>query len=371
MIFQRSILREKITVAAVILLTLLTITSVLFLVKGLRSAAVGNVALDAVLQLMLVTTLNYFPLLVVVAVMIAIIVTVSRLYRDSEMAVWQSSGLSGMSLLRPVLMMVLPMFAFVLFLNTVLTPWTGQKLAEYRNQSNIQELSLLKNGTFRSAQKGERVFFVENVTVKDKIPEFNNVFVVQKKDKATTLITAQEAHLNNAYNNRAFLVLENGRQYDDKVADKIFQSMLYEQYGFSIDEFTKFSSADVAQMPVEQRSTQSLRKDLAPQAQGELYRRLSDSLMLLPMALFALVLGYVKPRGTRTWGVLAGLLLFVIYLNVIKLGESKIVNKGWLLADTLWLVHGVCLLGALLALWYRQHSWRMSVGAALARPWRD
>ena len=366
MIFQRSILREKITVAAVILFTLLTITSVLFLVKGLRSAAVGNVALGTVLQLMLITTLDYFPLIVVVSVMIAIIMTVSRLYRDSEMAVWQSSGVSGLSLLKPVAMLVLPMFLFILFLNVFFTPWTTQQLAEYRNQSNIQELSLLKNGTFRTADNGKRVFFVDEVTVTNKIPAFKNIFVAQKSDKGTTLLMAQTAHLDNKFDNRAFLVLQNGHQYDDKTQEKLFQSMLYAQYGFSIDEFTKVSSADVNNIPTNQRKTSMLWQDTTSDAQAEVYRRLSDSFMIIPMAMIALVLGYVKPRGSRTWGVLTGLLVFLIYLNMIKFGESAVADGKWSLLRSVLTVHGVCMVLALFALWYRQNSWRLS-GFSLSR----
>ena len=118
MIFQRSILREKIAVSAVILFTLLTIMLVLFLVRGLREAAGGAIAVDGVLQLMLITTLRYFPLVVVVTVIIGMIMTIARLYQDSEMAVWQASGLSNLSLLRPVMMLVVPMFLFLLRLLT-------------------------------------------------------------------------------------------------------------------------------------------------------------------------------------------------------------------------------------------------------------
>jgi lipopolysaccharide export system permease protein len=359
MIFQRSILREKITVAAVILFTLLTITSVLFLVRGLRMAAFGRLALEDVLQLMLITTLKYFALIVVLAVMIAITMTVSRLYRDSEMAVWQTSGLSGMSLLRPVAMLVLPMFLFVIFLNTMLAPWTTQQLVDYRNQSNMQELNLIKNGTFRSASHGERVFFVDEVNVKDKKPEFKNVFVLQKNENGTTLLVAQKAGLQNTFDNRAFLVLQNGRQYDDKIKEHYFQSIHYGQYGFSLDEFTKVQTADINNIPAEQRSTALLWRDPAPEAKGELYRRVSDSFMIVPMALLALVFGYVRPRGPRTWGLLLGLLVFLIYLNVIKLGESRILNGVWSFNATLILIHGLALILALVALWYRQNSWRL------------
>ncbi len=367
MIFQRSILREKIAVSAVILFTLLTIMLVLFLVRGLREAAGGAIAVDGVLQLMLITTLRYFPLVVVVTVIIGMIMTIARLYQDSEMAVWQASGLSNLSLLRPVMMLVVPMFLFLLFMNAVLTPWGNQQLAQTRNQSGIDELNLIQPGAFRTAQNGQRVFFVDEV-VKSSSPEFKNVFVLQKMKTETLLVTAQRAKLDNTFDDRTFLVLENGLQYQDKFSEDYFQSMRYGRYGFSIDEFTGIKSRDLSEKPVALMSTHELLDNTKAPAKAELYRRFSDSFMIVPMALLALVLGYVRPRGnTRAMGVMMGLVVFMIYLNFIKLGESRVSSDRWSLAQAMGLVHGSMMVLSLLALWYRQNAWRFSFSQLLGR----
>ncbi|TDR31707.1 LPS export ABC transporter permease LptF [Hydromonas duriensis] len=358
MIFQRSILREKIAVFAVILFTLLTITLVLLLVRGLRDAADGAIAVDGVLRLMLIATLRYFPLIVVVTVIVAMIMTITRLYQDSEMAVWQASGLGSLSLLRPVMMLVMPMFLFLLFLNAVLTPWGNQQLAQYRTQSGMNELNLIKPGSFRTGQNGKRVFFIQDV-VKSESPEFRNVFALQKTDKETLLLTAERAHLEDTFDNRTFLVLEKGRQYQDRFADDYLQSMSYGRYGFSMDEFTGIKTSDLKEPDVELLGTRELWNNPKTTAVAELYRRFSDAFMIIPMALLSVVLGFSRPRASsRTLGVLTGLVTFMIYLNLIKYGEAKLHAGAWSLDHALLVSHGVFLLLALLALWYRQNAWR-------------
>lgn len=360
MIFARSVLREKMAVAGGILLTLLTITSVLILVKGLREAALGSIGLDTVAQLLAISILNYFPLLVVATATVAIVVTLSRLYQESEMVVWQTSGVGSFGLLKPVAMLVVPMFLFLLVVNSILTPWTAQKLSVYRNQSGIAELSLLKSGDFRSSDGGKRVFFIEEV-VKSSPPLFKNIFVAQQgANQETTLVLAQSATLANSRDSRAFLVLNQGVQYQDNVKDGTLQSMRYGQSAFSIDEFTQLKSTDLNSTPAAQVSTAELFSRNTVQDKAEIYRRFSDAFMILPMALLAVMLSYVRPRSSRTWGVLLAIVFLVIYINWIKLGESKVGAQRWSLMSALFFVHGSMLVCAVLALWYRSQAWRMS-----------
>ena len=360
MIFERSVLREKMAVAGGILLTLLTVTSVLVLVKGLREAALGSIGLDTVAQLLAISILNYFPLLVVATATVAIVVTLSRLYQESEMVVWQTSGVGSFGLLKPVAMLVVPMFLFLLVMNSILTPWTAQKLSAYRNQSGIAELSLLKSGDFRSSDGGKRVFFIEEVT-KTSPPSFKNIFVAQQgANNETTLVLAQNATLANSRDNRAFLVLNHGVQYQDNVKDGTLQSMRYGQSAFSIDEFTQLKTTDLNNTPPAQTTTAVLLTRDTAQDRAELYRRFSDAFMILPMALLAVMLAYVRPRSSRTWGVLLAIVLLVIYINLIKVGESKIGKERWSLMYAMLLIHGSVLCCAVLALWYRTQAWRMS-----------
>jgi lipopolysaccharide export system permease protein len=58
---------------------------------------------DAVVALLGFAALNYLPHLLSLALFIAILLTLSRSYRDSEMVVWFSSGLSLTAWIRPVM----------------------------------------------------------------------------------------------------------------------------------------------------------------------------------------------------------------------------------------------------------------------------
>ena len=120
MIFERSILREKMTLTAVLFFTLFTIITVFFLVRALGDVNEGAIALDVLLKYLLVMSLQYFPLIMVATVVIAITSTVARLYKDSEMVVWQSSGVGTWALFKPVWMLVLPMVLFLVFMSVVL-----------------------------------------------------------------------------------------------------------------------------------------------------------------------------------------------------------------------------------------------------------
>ena len=359
MIFERSILREKITLTAVIFFTLFTILAVFFLVRSLNDVNRGNISMDVLLQYLLAISLGYFPLIMVATVMIALISTISRIYKDSEMVVWQTSGASYWAIFRPVWMLVLPMFVFLLFMNSVMVPWTNQRMAVYQANNVITQLNLIKSGSFQTTKNGDRTIFVGQVKT-GAIPEFENIFVTQNnKDKNLTVL-AQSSKVQTSDDGRSFLVLENGRQYLLEQDKHQVSSMRFGRYGLSLDDIVSSeTSQSLTEKPVDELFTDELLERHTPQASSELYRRFSDAFMIIPAAIFAVVLGYVRPRSARTWGILMGILILMIYLNFIKIGESKIAHGEWRLSQALLIVHGGFLGLALLALWYRVNSWRL------------
>lgn len=358
MIFQRSILREKITLTAVIFFTLFTILTVFFLVRSLNDVNQGNISIDVLLQYLLVVSLGYFPLIMVATVMIALISTIARIYKDSEMVVWQTSGASHWAIFRPVWMLVLPMFGFLLFMNAVIVPWTNQKMAAFKMDSTINQLNLVKSGSFQTTKNGERTVFVGQVKV-GVLPEFEHIFVAQKHEDKNLTVIAQSAKVQDSADGRSFLVLENGRQYLLEQDKGQVSSMRFGRYGLSLDDLVKVDVSKAKEKPVDQMFTQELADKGDASAMSELYRRFSDAFMIIPAAIFAVVLGYVRPRSARTWGVLMGILILMIYLNVIKIGESSISRGNWRFSQTMLWVHGGFLSLSLLALWYRFNSWRL------------
>ena len=82
-------------------------------VNLLGRAADGRVAADAVAALIGFWTLGMTPLLLVLTAYISVLTVLTRFWRDSEMAVWLSCGLSLKQWLRPVLAFALPFAALV------------------------------------------------------------------------------------------------------------------------------------------------------------------------------------------------------------------------------------------------------------------
>ena len=88
MIFQRSLVREFSLIAIAVVGVLLAVILTRLLIMFLGKAASGDVLPEAVLGLIAFGILNYLPVLLGIAVFIAVLLALTRSYRDSEMTVW-------------------------------------------------------------------------------------------------------------------------------------------------------------------------------------------------------------------------------------------------------------------------------------------
>jgi len=107
--------------------------------------------------------------------------TLSRSYRESEMVIWFSSGLSLLAWIRPVLLFAAPLAALIAALSLFLSPWAIGKAEEYRHQMNVRdEVSRVAPGVFLEAPAADRVFFVEEIAGDQT--NVQNVFIAQMKE---------------------------------------------------------------------------------------------------------------------------------------------------------------------------------------------
>ena len=77
---------------------------------------------DAVLAYLGFFSLGVLPVLLSITLFISVLLTLARSYRDSEMVVWFSSGLSLAAWLRPVLAFALPIVAVIAALSLFISP---------------------------------------------------------------------------------------------------------------------------------------------------------------------------------------------------------------------------------------------------------
>jgi lipopolysaccharide export system permease protein len=132
LIFQRAALREFAGTALTVFVALFAIVLSTQLVRLLGQAAGGKVASEAVMALLGFGALRYLSVILSLTLFIAVLLAMSRTWRDSEMVVWFSTGVPLTAWIRPVLVFAVPMTVLVAVLSLYLAPWALNKSAEFR-----------------------------------------------------------------------------------------------------------------------------------------------------------------------------------------------------------------------------------------------
>jgi len=108
MLFDSSLRKELARGFGATLVVLITVVMTMMLIRTLGQAARGSVAPADVMLVMGFTVLGQLPTILCLSLFIAIVGTLSRMYRDSEMAVWFASGQSLAAFLPPLLRFAAP-----------------------------------------------------------------------------------------------------------------------------------------------------------------------------------------------------------------------------------------------------------------------
>ena len=348
MIFQRATRREFSHSAAGVFVALLAILLTTQLIRLLGDAAQGSIAPEAVAALLGFSSLNYIPALLSLAAFIAILLTLSRSYRDSEMAVWFSSGLSLLAWVRPVLVFVLPLVLAIAALAFFATPWALSQSAEYQGNLEVRKDSgQVSPGTFQESSSGERVVFVEAVA--DDASFVKNIFVTSIQNQRLGVTMAATGHQEIAKNGDRFMVLENGRRYEVQPGSPEFRVLEYARYAIRLE--TK-EARGIEKTPKNMPTLDLIALDL-PVYRAELLWRVGVPVSAIILALLAIPLSFVNPRAGRSANMLLALFTYLVYNNLLTISQAWVADGRVSFAVGLVSVH-LLMLCLLPLLFYRR-----------------
>ena len=348
MIFQRAILREYATNGVATLLILLAITVTTQFIRFLGYAARGRISTDAVVTFLGLAGLRYLPILLSLAVFISILLSLSRAYRDSEMVVWFTSGQGLLSWVRPTLIYALPLVFTIGVLSLYLTPWSTGKAEEYRRLLESREdVSAISPGVFKESKNGDRVFFVEKLTM--DLSVVANIFVYSKEEGETGVIVASRGFTETNQNGSRYLVLENGRRYVGPPGTAEYKIIEFDKYAVRLEEKTQ-----QAYLPsVQSRPTAELVSERNPETEAELVWRIGMPLSALTLSLLAIPLSFVNPRVGRSINLIIAALAYLIYNNSLSVFQSWVLQQKISFVTGLVVPHLVVLLIAGIMLYRR------------------
>jgi lipopolysaccharide export system permease protein len=347
-IFQRSLIREFSLIAIAVVGVLLAIILTRLLILLLGKAAIGDVLPEAVLGLIAFGILTYLPVLLGIAVFVAVLLALTRSYRDSEMTVWFTSGLSIAAWIKPVLQFALPVALICGLLSLVVAPWSQAQSVEYqRLLASRDEVSSVTPGVFRESRNADRVFFVDKFSEGDNV--VNNVFVQSSQNNRMGVMVAQRGFIETAENGDRFVVLLNGRRYEGTPGSLDYRTVDFERYALRIEprEAAREAPSNKA------IGTLDLLNERKPEQVAELHWRLALPIAVIIMGLFAVPLSFVNPRSGRSWNLIFAVLIYALYNNLLSVFQAYTAQgkiPGWL---GLWPVHLV-MLAIVAFLFYRQ-----------------
>jgi lipopolysaccharide export system permease protein len=348
MIFHRSLIREFSLIAISVVGVLLVILLTRLLILLLGRAASGDVLPEAVLGLIAFGILNYLPLLLGIAVFVAVLLALSRSHRDSEMTVWFTSGLSIAAWVRPVLQFAVPVAAICALLSLAITPWAQAQSQEYqRLLASRDDVSSITPGVFRESRSSDRVFFVDKLSEGDK--EVNNVFVQSTERNKMGVMVAERGFIETAENGDRFVVLLNGRRYEGTPGTLDYRTVDFERYSLRIEP----REAVRQDPPNKAVATLDLWAGHKPEQLAELHWRIALPIAVLIMPLVAIPLAFVNPRSGRSWNLILAVLVYALYNNLLSIFQAWTAQGKVATWVGLWPVH-LAMIAVLALLFSRQ-----------------
>ncbi|MBL8521709.1 MAG: LPS export ABC transporter permease LptF [Betaproteobacteria bacterium] len=347
-IFQRSVQRELAVITASAMGVLIAIIIVQQMIFWLRRAASGGVEPEAVVALMGFAMIGYLPVLLALSMFIGVLLTLTRSYRDSEMPVWFSSGLSIAAWIRPVVRFGIPVVLGIAALSLFLTPWALSESGEYQRQLRSKDdVSRIAPGSFIESRGANQVFFVDRTSDKDNV--VNNVFVQYVQGGRSGVVVAEKGYQENEPNGDKYLVLVNGRRYEGTPGQLDFRIIDFEKQSMLV----KRREEKAGDPSIRQMTTWALAGMRGPEHMAELHWRVALPIAALVLALLAIPLAFVHPRSGTSLNLFVAVLVFFIYYNLLTVFQNWTAQRqipDWL---GLWPVHFL-MVGLLAILFARQ-----------------
>lgn len=355
MLFHSSIRKELARSFGATLVVLATIVMTIILIRTLGQASRGNVAPSEVLLVMGFTVLGHLPTLLTLSLFIAIVATLSRMYTDSEMVIWFTSGRGLAGFLPPLLRFAWPILLVTAVLALVVWPWSNQQIQElklrYEKRGDIERIA---PGQFQESADGTRVFFIDKDSADTK--SGSNVFI-STLDKGKTSVTSARSGRIETIRGDRFLMLDNGQRLEEPEDDtRELRVSEFGSYGIRIKEDVLGAQAN---FPAKSISTLILLSEATPVYLGELGWRLGLALAAANLVLIGLAVSSVNPRVGRSGNLVFALFAFVVYYNLINLGQSWIASGRVSLPGWLLVLHGGALLLSLGWTAGRHHNWSL------------
>ena len=297
------------------------------------------------------------PVILVLSIFLAVIITISQLYKNSEAIVMNSIGLGDKAFLAVIKPLAIILFLFVLFLTAYAVPWAKQqKSAAEEETKNASEFSFITEGKFESFKNGDIVFYASESTSIDVggVQNMEEIFIYASENGNPVIVLASDAKKYiDPKSKSIYLRLRDGVRYQGLPSSENINILNFDSYDLEIVS-GEVQKSIATFTEIEEKTTLDLLKQGGLLAIAELQWRLSLPLSILILVVFAVYLGKTSPRGGKGINILIGIFVFMLYNNGLLVAKSSIENGLLSPIIGMWGIHLIAILFLMLLYQFRQ-----------------
>jgi lipopolysaccharide export system permease protein len=337
------------------LATLAVVAVLLFILLGnsfvrvLGSIAEGKLSADSLLPMLGINMINYLVILVPLGLYLGILLGMGRLYRDSEMAAMFAGGIGILQLYRPLKYLALAVALLSSCLVFYLAPRAAAGQDELKHRARYQsELAGLSPGQFNKSGGGQTLFF-ESFDGSGSV--MRKVFLYNPKAEIPTVQVAETGVQLRYEDENPYLVFTEGKSYSGMPGREDYRITEFSSYGLRVRE----KEVPAVELRISAMPTSSLWSQGSTHI-AELHWRFAIPASCLVLAFMALPLSHTSPRKGKFAKLGIGILVYIVYSNLIGLG------RAWLERDIvptwfgLWWVHFIFIASVILMLMYQEKA---------------
>lgn len=355
MLFDSTIRKELARNFGATLIVLVSVVMTMMLIRTLGQASKGVVSASDVLLVMGLTVLSYLSSILTLSLFVASVATLSRMYRDSEMAIWSSCGQGLMQQLRPLLRFAWPILLAVAALSLLVWPWSNERILyvieQFEQRSDIDRIA---PGEFQESADGTRVFFIDKASTSGdaSMDSAHNIFIFERRSDQENITSASSAHLENDEQGRRFVMLKGGQRIENNTDNIKITS--FDEYRLLLKTSQEVDNS----LGVRAQSVNQLLATWDKVEQAEFGWRLSQPFLGFNLVLLSLAFTKHNIRSSsNSLSLSLALLTFIVYYNIISVGQSWVATGKIPLMSFLIGVHGSIFALGVLILLLRENQW--------------
>jgi len=297
------------------------------------------------------------PAILVLSIFLAVIITISQLYRNSEAIVMNSIGMGDRNFISLIQPIVIFSFIIVFFLSVFAVPWAKQQKSIAEDETNnASEFSFITEGKFETFKQGDIVFYASESNNIDTNSEQNmqEIFIYAIDNGKPVIVLAEEAtkYIDDE-GKGIYLRLRDGIRYQGLPGNENINILNFDLYDLEIvsgeihKSISNFSE-------IEEKSTLDLMKEGGLLANAEIQWRFSQPISILIFSILGVFLGKTSPRTGKGINILIGIVFFILYNNGMLVAKTAIERGELSPIIGIWGVHLLLLLLLLLFYQFRQ-----------------